>query len=129
MAAEMRLRDASGGGGGGGGGPAARAAPQWSRWRRRRPRALARGCHPSLPQGGGEKGSASPPPDRDGPSSAEPPWSAGRLGAWRFMGLGSSGPNAEEGRVPSVLGGAVHRRVVGGPEFGRAPEAGRARRS
>ena len=81
------------------------------------------GIGPGLPSllgvGGGEKGSASPPPDRGGPSSTEPPWSARRSGAWRFVGLGSSGPNAEEGRVPSVLGGAVHRRV-GGPEFGRA---------
>ena len=45
------------------------------------------------------------------------------------MGLGSSGPNVEEGRVPSVLGGAVHRRAAGGPEPGRAWEAGRARLS
>ena len=72
----------------------------------------------SLPAvgGGGEKGSASPPPDRGGPSSPEPSRLARRrLGAWRFVGLGSSGLNVEEGRVPSVLGGAVHRCAAGGP--------------
>ena len=31
--------------------------------------------------------------------------------------------------MPSTLGGAVHRRVAGGPELGRAWEAGRARPS
>ena len=53
---------------------------------------------PSPPAiGGGEKGLAFPPPDRLGPSFTEPPRSARRSGAWRFVGLGSSGPNAEEG--------------------------------
>ena len=82
----------------------------------------------SPPAGGGEKGSAIPPPISCGPT---PPGSSrlARLGAWRFAGLESSGPRAEEGRVPSVLGGAVHRRVARGPELGRAWEAGRARPS
>ena len=35
-------------------------------------------------------------------------------------------PNAEEGRVPSVLAGTVYRHAVGGLEFGRAWEARRA---
>ena len=52
-----------------------------------------------------------------------------RLGAWRFTGLGTSGPRAEEGRVPKSLGGAGHRRVAAGSEPGRAWEAGRARPS
>ena len=43
--------------------------------------------------------------------------------------LAASGPSAGEGRVPRTLGGAVHRRVAGGPEPGRAWEAGRARPS
>ena len=85
---------------------------------------------PSPPAaGGGENGSASPPPDRGGPSSTEPPRSARRSGARRFGGLGPSGPNAEERRVPSVPDGAAHRRVAGGPESGRAWEAGWARPS
>ena len=50
-----------------------------------------------------------------------------RLGAWRLAGLGTSGPRAEEGRVPRTLGGAEHRRAAGGSEPGRAWEAGRAR--
>ena len=85
----------------------------------------------SLPAvGGGQKGSVSPPPDRGGPSSPEPSRLAWRrLGAGRFVGLGLSGPNAEEGRVPCVLGGAVHQRAAGGPQLGRAWEAGRARPS
>ena len=45
------------------------------------------------------------------------------------MGLGSSSPNVEGGRVPSVLGGVVHRRAAGGPELGRAWKAGRPRPS
>ena len=75
---------------------------------------------------GGEKGSAPPPPDRGGLSSTETPRSARSSGTRRFVGLGPSGPNAEEGRVPSVLGGNAHRRVAGGPESGRAWQAGRA---
>ena len=66
-----------------------------------------------------------PPPVGCGPSPPGSPRLA-RLGIWRFAGLGSSGPRAEEGRVPSILGGAVHRRVAGGSEPGRA-EAGQAR--
>ena len=85
---------------------------------------------PSPPAAGGrEKGPASPPPDHVGPSSTEPPRSARRSGALRFGGLGPSGPNAEERRVASVLGGAAHGRVAGGPKSGRAWEAGRARPS
>ena len=85
---------------------------------------------PSLPavRWGGER-IAPPPPPPGGPSSTEPPQLARRSGAWRFVGLGLSGPNAKEGRVPSVLGGAVHRRAPGGLELGRAWEAGRARPS
>ena len=50
----------------------------------------------SPPAGGGEKGSATPPPISWGPT---PPGSSrlAGLGAWRFAGLGSSGPVAEEG--------------------------------
>ena len=33
------------------------------------------------------------------------------MGACRFVGLGSFGPNVEEGRVPSVVGVAVHGRA------------------
>ena len=80
----------------------------------------------SPPASGCEKGFATPPPVGSGPT---PPGSSrlARLGAWRFAGLGSLGPGAVEGRVPSMLGGAAHRRVAGGPELGRAWEAGRAR--
>ena len=77
------------------------------------------------PAGGGEKGYATPASVSCGPTPPGSPRLA-RLGAWRFAGLGSSGPNVEEGRVPSILGGAVHRRVAGGPELGRAREAGQA---
>ena len=52
-----------------------------------------------------------------------------RLGVWRFAGLEASGPWAGEGRVPSTLGGAAHRRAAGGPESGRAWDAGQARPS
>ena len=109
--------------------PAARATLPWSGRRWRRPRAAARGRRPPRVVEGGEKGSASPPPDRGGLSSAKPPRPTRGLGVWCFVGLGSSGPSDEEGRVPGALGGAVHRRVVEGPEQGRAWEAGRARPS
>ena len=131
----MALPLAVGGGGGGrsaggGGGvradPAVRAMPPWIRWRRRRPREPAQGRRPSL-QVGGRKDEQPPRPIAVAPHFLSP--SGRRLGAWRFVGLGSSGPNVEEGRVPSVLGGAVHRRAAGGPELGRAWEAGRARPS
>ena len=82
-------------------------------------------CLPAV--GGGEKGSTSPPPARGGRSSTKPPRSARRSGIWCFVGLGSSGPNAVEGRVPNVLGGAVHQRAAGAPKLGRAWEAGQAR--
>ena len=85
----------------------------------------------SLPAGGGEEGSATPPPVSCAPPPPPGPsrLASRRLGAWRFTGLGSLGPSVEEGRVPSVLGGALRRRVTGGPELGRACEAGRARPS
>ena len=104
-----------------------RVVPPWIQWTWRRPRAPSRGCYPPLPLVGERKDQPPPPPpppDRGGPSSTEPPRSARGPGAWQSVGLESSGPNAEEGRVPSVLGGALHRRA-GGPEFGRAWEAGR----
>ena len=68
-----------------------------------------------------------PPPPRGlwAPSPRVTPVSLVRRVALR--GLGSSSPRAGEGRVPSNLGGAVHRRVAGGSESGRAWEAGRAR--
>ena len=45
------------------------------------------------------------------------------------MGREASCPGARGGRVPGTLGGAAHRRAAGGPESGRACEAGRARPS
>ena len=75
----------------------------------------------------GERGSAAPPPVGCRPTPGSP--RLARLGGWHFAGLGTSGPRAEEGRVPRTLGGAVHRRVTGGSESRRAWEAGRARPS
>ena len=113
-------------GGGGGGSRGAGCAPMESVGTE-----VPAGVGPGPPSppatSGGEKGSMSPPPHRGGLSSTQPPRSARRSGAWRFGGLGPSGPNAEKRRVPSVLGGAAHRRVAGGPKSGRAWEAGRAR--
>ena len=88
-------------------------------------RGLAWGCPPPPPSvGWGDRGYAAPPPvvPVGSPRLA-------RLGVWRFAGLAASGPRAGEGRVPSTLGGAAHRRVAGGPESGRAWDDGRARQS
>ena len=81
-------------------------------------RGLAPGCRPPL-LAGVRRDPLPPPPVSSGLTSPGSP-QLGRLGARRFAGLESSGPRVEDGRVPSTLGGAVHRRVVGGPELGRA---------
>ena len=69
---------------------------------------------------GGQNGSAPPPPCCADPTLVALPWSVGRLGLGRFGDLGLTGPKARGGgRAPNALGGAVHRRVAGGPELGR----------
>ena len=100
---------------------------------RRKPGGSVPGCcppPPPPPAGLGDRGTAAPPPV----ARCEPPPPPGsprlsRLGVWRFAGPEASGPRAGEGRVPSTLGGAAHRRAAGGPESGRAWDAGRARPS
>ena len=68
--------------------------------------------------GGGKEMSTPPPAELMGPSSTEPPRLARRSRAGHFGGLGLSGSSADERRVPSVLGGAAHRRDAGGPRPG-----------
>ena len=76
-------------------------------------------------------GQRPPLPDVLAPHSPHPPRSARRSSLGHFGGLESSGPRAEGGRVPSVMGGGggMHQRDAGGAEAGRAWEAGRARPS
>ena len=128
-AAEMRLKmsrsDAGGSAASGGGGCSA-GVGGWSGGSRGASSAppdpveaeAAAGTEPgpsSLTAGGGG-GSATPLPTRGGSTLLEPSRLARRrLGIWRFLSLGSLAANAEEGRVPSVLGGAVHRHAARGP--------------
>ena len=93
---------------------------------RREPGWPASGCCPHPPPvGSGDKGFVAPPPTArcDTPPGTH---RLARLGVSRFAGLEASGPRAGEGRVPSTLGGAAHRRAAGGPLSGRACDAGRA---
>ena len=121
-AAEMRPKKSGSdaGGGGGGGGRVLRRgrlpcrAGRISGARGRLPRVVPPGRW-----WGGERVNV-PPTRAYWPLFHGPPQSARRLSAGCFGGLGLSGPSAEEGRVPSVLGGAAHRRDTGGPEAGRA---------
>ena len=112
--------------GGGGGAPRRRRCPWRAGYRMGAHRRRA-----GVTSGGwrGENGSAFLPPGCAGSTHRVFPRSAGRSGLGRFGGLGSPGPRAKGGRVPHILGGAVHRRAAGGPESGRAWEAGRSRLS
>ena len=76
---------------------------------------------------GGGKGQCTPRPIVLAPRLPNAPRLPRRSSVWRFVCLGSFGPNAEEWRVPSTLTGAVHRRDAGGPEVRRAWGAGWAR--
>ena len=126
-AAKMRLKKTASKAGGGGGCCCGGGAGGWVPRCGQHPRGVsgdggARGHRPgaAVPRyrwWGGERVSF-PPARLWGLSSTEPPRSARRLGAWCFVGLGRVAPTA--GRVPSVVGGAVHRRVVRWPEFGWA---------
>ena len=86
---------------------------------------------PSLPAvGGGEQGSAAPPrPIVVASHLRSPPGQSRGQATGLFFGLGSCGPNAEEGRPPNALGGAVHQRAARGEELGSAWEARQARPS
>ena len=59
--------------------------------------------------GGGENGSVSPPSGCASPTLTALPRSAGRSRLGRFGDRESPGPRAEEGRVPSALGGGGGR--------------------
>ena len=76
---------------------------------------------PPPPASWGDRGSPAPPTRRS-MTHPSPPGSPrlARLGAYRFAGLGASGPRAGEGRVPTTLGRAMHWRVAGRLESGRA---------
>ena len=115
-------------GAGGAGEPCGAGGALQGRKSQRRLEATARGCPPHVLMGGGGDGSTFPTPRLTGPSSTKPPQSARRSSAGRFQGLGLLGPSAEEGRVPSVVGGGggVHQRDAGRAEAGSAWEAGRA---
>ena len=147
-AAEMRLKTPGSGGGGGcscGGGGGAGSVPV-DLVEMEAPVGTGPGL-PSLPAvGGGEKGSASPPPDRGGLSSTEPPpgqpggqapgasWAWGRLvpmprrgGCPVFWeapctGVSSGGPSSGG---PGRLGGPAPARWTARPLPGAGPQ-GRA---
>ena len=105
-------------------------APPWPpRWRRRM-RGPASGCPPPPPRALVEVIAGLLPPHSlaFGPPPPGSPRLV-RLGAWYFAGVGTSAPRAGQGRAPRTLGGAVHRRVAGGSEAGRAWDVGRARPS
>ena len=78
------------------------------------------------PAGWGDRGSVAPTPAvwRNIPPGTV---RIARSGVWRFVGLEEPRSKAGGGRVPSTLGGAAHRRAAGGPNSGRACDAGRAR--
>ena len=63
--------------------------------------------------GGGENGSASPPPGCVGLSLTAPPPPPGQPGGQAFRGLESSGPRAKGRRAPSVRGGGGGRAPAG----------------
>ena len=79
----------------------------------------------SPPGGWGDRGSAAPAPDSRCDITLGAPRLA-RLGVRCFVGREASCPGARGGCLPSTLGGAGHWRAAGGPESGRACEAGRA---
>ena len=88
----------------------------------------SRAIAPPPPAGWGDRGFVAPPPALWCDIPPGTPRIA-RLGVWRFAGLEESRSKAGAGPVPSTLGGAAHRRAAGGPESGRACDAGRARPS
>ena len=83
---------------------------------------------PPPPAGRGDRGCVAPPPAVWCDIPPGTPRIA-RLGVWRFAGLEEPRSKVGGGRVPSTLGGAAPRRAAGGPESGRACDAGRARPS
>ena len=106
------------GGGGGGVGPAMRVALPWSRWRRRRPQAPARGRRPPLPLVGGRKGQRPPRPIALAPDLPSPPGQPGGQAPGASWAWGCLAPMPRRGGCPAFWEGPCTGVSPGGPSPG-----------